>query len=199
MHLCINRTIQLVIRCIWQINTFSMSETWQRKKKNGIIILFSLASRWLAHLTALNDYEYVFGLNVVIRHARLFAVCVLSSFPFSQCREYLGRNAAVAVTLVTTAKAEVEAIVADAVAVAPLSIVGGLFGESKIFLYILGYGDDNCCCWSLIFVCLCGLFTHFAHFYVVVTGLSFYCLSYCMFSWRSHHKNASFAATMQPA
>lgn len=29
-------------------------------------------------------------------------------------------------------------------------------------------------------------FTHFAHFYVVVTGLSFYCLSYCMFSWRSH-------------
>ena len=64
-------------------------------------------------------------------------------------------------------------------------LVDGLVGESKIFLFILGYGDDNCCCccccYFLIFIYLCiGFFFHtFCTFlHRVVTGLSFYWLCF---------------------
>lgn len=55
-----------------------------------------------------------------------------------------------------------------------LNEASGLFGESKMFLYILGYCDDNCCCWlssSSVYVVV---FTHFANIYVVLLVLSFF-------------------------
>lgn len=139
-----------------------MSETWQRKKENGIIILFSLCA--LSLFLSLTRLHFMNGArtqlimnmysvwNVVIRCTRAPLLCLRS---FILSHSLASRDLGCFTKCATSF-----------VCVRMIWLVGGLFGESKICLYILGYGDDNCCCW-LSSLSVYVVFSHILHIFTL--------------------------------